>query len=82
MDPFTGFVLALIMFTVVTTVNIVTWPFRKAKEVAAAHPRRTARMVLGAIAAAFLTYVFHLPYGLEVSFAGGVVGLIIGEIFS
>ena len=82
MDPLTGFVLTIIMVVVCGTVNLIAWPFRMAKEVAATHPRRTARMVLGAIAGGVFAYAFNLPYVIEVTFGGGLVGLIIGEVIS
>lgn len=79
MDPFTGIVLAIIMVVVIGIIDLITWPFRKAKEMAAMHPRRTAKMVFGAMAGAFLAYAFNLPYVVEVSFGGGLVGLVLGE---
>lgn len=82
MDPFTGFVLTLIMVVVNFTVQVIAWPFRKVKEAAAAHPRRTARMVLGAVAAGLFAFLFNLPYVFEVSLAGGVAGVVLGEVFS
>ncbi|MFZ2854539.1 MAG: hypothetical protein WAZ34_10590 [Rhodocyclaceae bacterium] len=82
MDPFTGFVLALIMVVVNLTIRAIAWPFRKIKEAAAAQPRRTARMVLGAVAAGLFAYLFKLPYVFEISFAGGIVGIVLGEVFS
>lgn len=81
MDPFTGFVLALIMVVVNLTVQAVAWPFRKIKEAAAAHPRRAARMVIGAIAAGLFAYLFKLPYVVEFSLGGGVAGVVLGEVF-
>lgn len=80
MDPLTGFVLALMMVVVNITIQVVAWPFRMAKSVALAHPRRTARMILGAIAAGLLAYVMRVPYVVEISFAGGIAGVVIGEI--
>lgn len=82
MDPFTGFVLALIMVVVNFTIQAIAWPFRKIKETAAAQPRRTARMVLGAVAAGLFAYLFKLPYVVEFSLGGGLVGVVLGEVFS
>ena len=81
MDPFTGFVLALIMLVVNLTIQVIAWPFRKIKEAAAAHPHRTAKMVLGAVAAGLFAYLFKLPYVFELSLVGGVVGIVLGEVF-
>ena len=82
MDPFTGLVLALIMVVVNLIIQAIAWPFRKIKEAAAAQPRRTARMVLGVAAAGLFTYLFKLPYVIEISFAGGIAGVVLGEVFS
>lgn len=82
MDPITGLVMAIILWGISLTVAIVRWPFVLLKETAAAHPKRTARMVLGAIAAGFFAYLFELPYVSEVSVGGGVLGLILGEVLA
>lgn len=82
MDPFTGFVLALIMIVVSFTIQVVAWPFRKIKEAAAAHPHRTAQAVIGALAAGLFAYLFKLPFVVEFSLAGSVVGLVLGAVFS
>lgn len=82
MDPFTGFVLALIMIVVSFTVQVIAWPFRKVKEAAAAHPRRTAQAVIGALAAGLFAYLFKLPFVVEFSLAGGFAGLVLGAVFS
>lgn len=37
MDPFTGFVLALIMVVVNLTIQAIAWPFRKIEEATGAH---------------------------------------------
>jgi hypothetical protein len=81
MDPFTGFVLALIMIVLSFTIQVIAWPFRKIKEAAATHPRRTAQAVIGALAAGLFAYLFKLPFVVEFSFAGGVAGLVLGAVF-
>jgi hypothetical protein len=82
MDPFSGFVLALIMVVVNLTIQVIAWPFRKVKEVAAQYPRRTARMVLAAVAAGLFAYLFDLPYVVEFSIAGGLVGAVLDAVFA
>lgn len=79
---FASLSLTIIIIVVIGAVNLIVWPFRKAKEVAAAHPRRIARMMLGAIAGAVLAYVFNLPYFIEISFGSALVGLVIGEVIT
>lgn len=81
MDPFTGFVLALIMIMVNFTIQVIAWPFRKIKEAAATHPRRTAQAVIGAIAAGLFAYLFDFPFVIELTLAGGVAGLALGAVF-
>ncbi len=80
MDPLTGAILAVILWGVSAIFAIVLWPFRKINEVAGQNPRRTAKMVLGAIAAGIFAYLFNLPYVVELSVAGGVVGFVLDKI--
>lgn len=77
MDPITGAILGVIFWGFSLIFTIVLWPFRKINEIAGQHPRRTAKMVLGAIAAGIFSYLFGLPYVIEFSVAGGITGLII-----
>ena len=77
MDPITGAILGVILWGFSLIFAIVLWPFRKINEIAAQHPRRTAKMVLGAIAAGIFSYLFGLPYVIELSVAGGIAGLIV-----
>ena len=75
MDPLTGAIVALILWGFSAVFALVLWPFRKINEVAGKNPRRTAKMVLGAVVAGIFAYLFNLPYVVEFSFVGGVVGL-------
>ena len=77
MDPLTGAILAVILWGFSAIFAIVLWPFRKINEVAGQNPRRTAKMVLGAISAGIFAYLFDLPYVVELSVAGGVIGLVL-----
>jgi hypothetical protein len=77
MDPITGAILGVIFWSFSLIFAIVLWPFRKINEIAGQNPRRTAKMVLGAIAAGIFSYLFGLPYVIEFSVAGGIVGLIL-----
>ncbi len=82
MDPITGIIMAVILWGISLTIAIVRWPFVLLKETAAAHPKRTARMVLGALAAGLFAYLFDLPYVIELSLGGGVLSLIAGELIT
>lgn len=79
MDPLTGAILAAIFWGFSAIFAIVLWPFRRINEIAGQNPRRTAKMVLSAIAAGIFAYIFKLPYVIELSLAGGVVGFVLDK---
>jgi hypothetical protein len=79
MDPLTRAILTVILWGFSAIFAIVLWPFRKINEMAGQNPRRTAKMVLGAIAAGIFAYLFNLPYVVELSVVGGVVGFVLDK---
>ncbi len=80
MGPIIGLAASMLLFAISMLCMLILWPFHKIKEAAFRHPRRTAKMLLGALAAGIFAYVFELPYVVEVSVAGGAAGLLVDMV--
>lgn len=75
-----GIAATIFMLIITGIIGFIRLPFRMAKQIAAAYPKETARMVLGALAAGIVTYLLDAPYVVQISFGGGIIGIIIGKI--
>ncbi|MBU2972409.1 hypothetical protein KO527_24040 [Pseudoalteromonas sp. C2R02] len=80
MDPITGFLLSLSMIIFRGVIDLITLPFNFLKKAFNNHPLRAARFVIGSITAGMLSYLFGLPYQVEITFSSGIFTYLIGEI--
>jgi hypothetical protein len=75
-----GVVATLLMLIVSGFIGCIRLPFRIAKQIAAEYPKETARMVIGVLSAGIVAYLLDAPYVVQISFGGGIIGVIIGKI--
>jgi len=81
MEAFSALILTLLMLLIRAVASLIAWPFLTLQRLAAEHPLRTARMVIGALVSGLVAHLFDLPYTLELTFGGGLISLLLGEIF-
>ncbi len=80
MDPISGLILSIMMMAIRALFVLIAFPFRALQRFAYEHPCRTARVVIGLIVSASLTYLLGLPYSVELTFGGGILSLLLGEV--
>jgi len=72
--------LGLVSFVFRLMIDILGFPFRILQRTAQRYPLRVARVVIGVFTATLLVYLFDLPYVIQISFSGGLIALIAGEV--
>lgn len=60
--------------------TITSAPFGYFNSFVRNHPLETTRTMIGFLTSGLIAYLFDLPYIFEISFGGGILSLLLGEI--